>query len=239
MELDRRTLMKGLVAGGAALAFGSSHRVLADVPGSAAASCGLLLGHAEIEAAFERGARALLTRVGHPEPEVVRWKGGPLTTPSALPAQLDRSSATRWIVVLDDAGAAVFQEMIRSAGVRLLSRGGHACSAEGSAPFRHEWVAASPRWSAGALLASLLHEGDLGFSIAESFLGEAEVAPTALERNAFLKRSDDWVECVGQAVAASALELGAGREAPASVERARDHERRLPTRRFASFVIEL
>ena len=36
------------------------------------------------------------------------------------------SRGTRWIAVLDDAGAAVFQEMIRASAGRLLARGSHA-----------------------------------------------------------------------------------------------------------------
>jgi len=241
VKLDRRTLVKGLAAGGALLALGSPRRTLAATAAAEpeALRCGLLLGHAETAAAFERGARSVLDRAGQPEPEVVHWPGGPLALPSALPGQVGRASARRWIVALDDAGAAVFQEMIRSAGGRLLSRGAHACEVGGTASLRHEWLAASPRWSAGALLASLLRDGQAGFSIAESFLATAAVAPAALERDAFLRRSDDWVECVGQAVAGSALGLGAGRDVPAPVERARARDRRLPRRRFATFVVEL
>jgi hypothetical protein len=235
LEIRRRTVLKGFAAGGALLALGSSGQVNTDPAGPA--PCGLLLGHTGIGNTFESGVRGVLARAGYREPEVVRWEGGPLASPSAPPAQVERSSARRWIVILDDAGAAVFQEMVRGAGWRLLVRGSHAYWQGGSVTLRHEWVTASPQWSAKALLVSLLRKGEARFSITESFLAEATVATTA--QDACLVRSHDWVECVGQVVAASAIGLGAGREPAAPVLRARDYERRLQARRFTSFVVDL
>lgn len=247
MDVDRRNLMKGMVAGGALLAFGAPRWGLADSPGCGPGRCALLLGHADVDDAFETGARAACARAGYEGLEVVKRKGGLLSDPGQMVELLERSRGTRWIAVLDDASAAVFQELVRSAASGLLSRGSHACSEDGSVPLRHVWMVASPVWSAGALLAASLIEGGTSFSITETFLHEPS-APRAAEipiPAPFGGRDEvgrDWVESVGRAVAASALGLGAGRASPADrafVHRTSHRERRLATQRFASFVVDL
>jgi hypothetical protein len=98
---------------------------------------------------------------------------------------LTLSRGSRWVVLLDDASAAVFTEMARNAGVRFLSRGSHVSSrknstlpvspangANGSAALRHLWTSASHGHSAGAILASELARNHGSFSIVENFLGE-------------------------------------------------------------------
>ena len=103
-------------------------------------------------------------------------------------------------------------------------------------------MTASPTWSAGALLASRLVGNGSSYSITESFLDDSQVVRPPFERDDFLARSDDWVECVGQAVMASAFELGAGRDLPAdrAVVHATRHSTQRPTvRSFTSFVMDL
>src|SRR5690606_7507511 len=118
-------------------------------------------------------------------------------------AHAERARGTRWIALVDDGGAALFQELIRAASGRLLARGSHACSQDASVPLRHLWVAASPTWSARALLASSLIRTRSSFAITEQILGGAESTPppAAGRRDTRLPGSADWVECVGQAVA--------------------------------------
>ena len=240
MEIDRRSLMKGVVVGGALLALGSSRWAAADSPPFREGRCTLLLGHRDADVAFERGARTVGERLACDAFEIVRSDAAPMLSPGALIERMERSRGTRWIAILDDASAAIFQELVRTADGQLLTRGGHACSPNGSVALRHEWAAATPAWSAGALLASGLIEQGSSFSISESFFSANPVASPALEIDDFLTRSDDWIECVGQAVAASAFGLGAGRElTPDRAFVARTRDRVLPPQRFATFVVDL
>jgi hypothetical protein len=83
---------------------------------------------------------------------------------------LDQSRGTRLIAVMDDAGAVIFLELARTAGVRLLAMGTHVCSADSASPLRHAWATASPVHGVGGTLASQLADGQDGFSITEDFL---------------------------------------------------------------------
>lgn len=240
MEVDRRTLVKGMAAGGALLALGSPPFATADSGRLREGRCALLLGLPDVDAAFERGARSVVARVGCDAFEIVRSASAPMLDPGSLIAWMERSRGTRWIAILDDASAAIFQELVRMLDARLLARGSHACSRNGPTVLRNEWLAATPAWSAGALLASRLIEQGSSFSIQESFVSTSPPASPALEDDDRSGRSDDWVECVGQAVAASAFGFGAGREIGADrafVLRAR--ERRLSPQRFATFIVDL
>jgi hypothetical protein len=83
---------------------------------------------------------------------------------------LSESRGTRWIAVLDDAGAVLFQEVLRTLGVRLLSVGSHASSVGGSCQLRHDWVAASGSHMVAGLLASQMAQGPVSFAITEHCL---------------------------------------------------------------------
>jgi hypothetical protein len=237
VDVDRRSVVKGMAAGGALLWFGAPGWSLAGGSGGGPERFALLLAHGDADAAFAGGARTVLTRAGCRELEVVEAKGGPLADPGALAARMERSRGTRWIAVLDDAGAAIFQELVRGAGGRLLARGHHAASPHDAVPLRHLLVAASPAWSARALLASRLAGTGPRVAITETFLSETGPAPS-------FRRDDDpdaaggWVACVGQAVAASALGLRARPRAggdPVS----RGGRAAVPAaQRFASFVVD-
>lgn len=208
----------------------------------AARRCALLLCNGG-DAAFERGARVVAGRIGAAPLEIVQLESGLLTETTALIERIERGRDARWIALLDDASAAVFQELVRSAGGRLLSRGSHASSDDGVFRFRHVWMTASPMWSAGALLASQLVRGGSSYSIQESFLDQTPVVCPGRDSGDFLGRSDDWVECLGQAVTASAFGLGAGRDLPPDLAVVhashRGESRRPAVRRFTSFVADL
>ena len=241
MDVDRRSLMKGIVAGGAFLALGAPGWARPESSSRARERCALLSGHGEVEAAFERGARMVADRVGVPL-GMAKLERGVLAAPGALIDLIAHSRGVRWIGVLDDASAAVFQELVRSADGRLLARGTHVSSQDGSPRFRHSWMTASPMWSAGALLASHLAKSGSSYSITESFLDQNPAVPPQSECDDFFAESEDWVEWVGQVVTASAFGLGAGRDLPADrafVGKASDAEKTLPARRFASFVVDL
>jgi hypothetical protein len=225
-----------MAASGALLWFGTPSWALPGEAGPGPGRFALLLAHGDADALFARGARTVLTRAGCRELEVVESKGGPLAGAGSLAARMERSRGTRWIAALDDAGAAVFQELVRGVGGRLLSRGNHVASPHDAVPLRHLWVAASPPWGGRALLESRLAAMGPRFTIAESYLDDSG-APS-VGRDDVPDAADDWVACVGQAVAASALGLRPGRRAP-SDPRAVAREPALVARRFTSFVVDL
>lgn len=236
MDVDRRSVVKGMAASGALLWFGAPSWARAAEPPHGRFALLLAHGDADAEAAFARGARTVLARAGCRELEIVDAKGGPLADPRALAACMERSRGTRWIAVLDDAGAAVFQELMRAAGGRLLSRGNHAASPHDPVPLRHLWVSASPAWTARALLESRLVGTRARFAIEESVLDATPRAPS-VRRDDVADEPDGWFACVGQAVAASALELRPVRRTPSdsrAVERGLARQARL-----ATFVIDL
>ncbi|HXF92790.1 MAG TPA: twin-arginine translocation signal domain-containing protein [Nitrospiraceae bacterium] len=176
MDIDRRSLMKGLLAGGALMAMGAPSWALAAQPTRSAKRCMLFLGDSAVDDAFAEGVRAVCRDMGIDEPRTVKVAGGLLSYPDQLVEWLERSSGARWIAAMDDASAAVFQELARSAGGRLLSVGSHASGNDDDLPFRHTWLAASPAQGVGGLLASQLIGAGESFSITEGFLSESSAA---------------------------------------------------------------
>lgn len=198
MDVNRRNLMKGMLTGGTLLALG-----IPGVPTAATASagssvgksrgCALLLGNTAVDDAFAKGASSAHAAcsahsahlAGLSQLQLVKLKGGLLVEMDRVAELLALSPGSRWVVLLDDASAAVFTEMVRNAGARLLSRGSHVASRHdsafpafpnGSATLRHLWTSPSRGHSAGAILASRLMGNHGSFSIVENFLGEAASA---------------------------------------------------------------
>lgn len=170
MKVDRRSLMKGLLAGGALLAMGTSPWSFAASPARRPSRCLLLLGGTGADEAFARGADAARAALTDDALRVVKLKGGLLAGMDRMVSLLDQSRGVRMITVMDDADATVFLELARTAGVRLLSMGTHVCSAGSACPLRHAWATSSPAHGMGGILASQLAAGQHGFSVREDFL---------------------------------------------------------------------
>jgi hypothetical protein len=134
--------------------------------------CVLLLGGTSADDVFERGARAAHAGMTDEGLKTVKLKGGLLAGTDRMVKLLKESRGARWVAVMDDASAVIFLELARTAGVRLLSMGTHACSRDSSYPLRHAWGTTSPVHSVGGLLASQFIQGQKSFSITESFLQE-------------------------------------------------------------------
>lgn len=176
MEIDRRNLMKGLLAGGALLALGTPSWAFADEPAKKAKRCLLFLGGANVDGRFANGVRAACAETGYDGLETMKVDGGLLSDPGKLVALLEQTKGARWVAVMDDASAAVFQELARTAGGRLLSVGSHASAKDDPCPLRHTWLAASSAQSAGGVLASRLIGAGESFLITESFLEGSSAA---------------------------------------------------------------
>ncbi|WP_151898902.1 hypothetical protein [Nitrosospira lacus] len=187
MDVNRRNLMKGVLTGGTLLALGIPPGAFAGPPPGRAGRFGLLLGNTPMDAAFAAGIRTAYAAHANraagagPALRVVKLKGGLLNDYEMVGGLLEKSRDTRWIAVMDDGSAAVFTELARNAGARLILLGSHASSNDdttvrGGSPgipgLRHVWAAASPSHSAGGILASQLIAlvRDKGsFSIVENF----------------------------------------------------------------------
>ena len=190
MDVNRRNLMKGALTGGALLALGIPAGAFAIPPGRAE-RFGLLLGNTPVDAAFAAGFRSAAQYAakgggvkatgageGHGARQVIKLKGGLLSDYEIAARLLEKSRGTRWVAVMDDGSAAVFTELVRNAGGRLLLLGSHVSSGHGGSVqrispdiprLRHVWAAASPAHSAGGILASQLIGNHGSFSITENF----------------------------------------------------------------------
>lgn len=175
MEVDRRSLMKGMLAGGALLALGTPPWTFAESPARRPGQCLLLLGGAGADDLFASGAGAAATCMTYQGLQTVKLKGGLLSGTDRVVTLLEQSRGARLIAVMDDAGAVIFLELARTAGVRLLSMGTHACSTDAASPLRHAWASTSPAHGVGGLLASQLIQRPGSFSITESFLQDSPV----------------------------------------------------------------
>lgn len=156
MDIDRRNLMKGLLAGGALLALGTPAWTFAEEPNRTAKRCLLFLGDNYVDERFANGVRAACQEVGYDGLETRQVDGGLLSDPGKLVSLLEQTKGARWVAVMDDASAAVFQELGRTAGGRLLSVGSHASAKDDACPLRHTWLAASSAQGAGGVLATRL-----------------------------------------------------------------------------------
>lgn len=172
MDIDRRTLMKGMLAGGALLALGTPPWAFADSPVRRPKQCVLLLGGTGADDSFASGSRAACAELIYPDVQTVKLKGGLLAGTDSLVKLLEEYRDARWIAVMDDASAVIFLEVARTAGVRLLSMGTHVCLTDGPCHLRHDLAATSVDFSAGGLLASHCIQTPDGFSITETVLQE-------------------------------------------------------------------
>ncbi|MGC3976704.1 MAG: twin-arginine translocation signal domain-containing protein [Nitrospira sp.] len=173
MNVDRRSLMKGLLAGGALLATGTPSWIFAASPVPKPERHALLLGGGPLDEAFAHGARAACASLAYDGLQIMQLKGGLLADEREIARLLKPNSGTRWITVMDDAGAIVYLEWARTVGARLLSMGAHACPTDGACRIRHDLTATSPDHSAGGLLASQAIHQAADFSIVERFLRES------------------------------------------------------------------
>lgn len=170
MEVDRRGLMKGLLASGALLALGVPSWAFADQPVRRPSRCLLVLGDTGADEAFAKGARAACAGLTYEGLRTVKLKGGLLTGMDQLVTLLDQSRGGRMLAVMDDAGAMVFLELARTAGARLLVMGTHIGSTGNPCHLRHDWATALPAHGVGGLLAAQLADSQDEFAITESFL---------------------------------------------------------------------
>ncbi len=182
MDETRRHLIKGMLTGGTLLAFGIPRITQAvainqSLFGSTR-NCQLLLGNTPIDEAFAKGAETACTSYSSFRQGTLpafQLEDELLTNPLRIVDLLTQSRNMRWVAVMDDANAAIFTELVRNSEGHLLALGSHT-SVSGnniSLPLRHVWTTASPAYSAGGLLASILIQNQHNFSIVENFLAQS------------------------------------------------------------------
>ncbi|HRN83118.1 MAG TPA: hypothetical protein PK667_02555 [Nitrosomonas europaea] len=178
MDETRRDFIKGMFAGGTCLALGVPGIAQATSMGSfldSTRNCRLLLGNTIGAESFAKGVQSACFSHGsrhHGTLPVFRFESELSTGFLHLVDLLMQSRNTRWIAIMDHAYAAIFAELVRNSTARLLVSGAHTfVSGNHTAlPLRHVWAAASPAYSAGELLASMLAHERYSFSIVERFL---------------------------------------------------------------------
>lgn len=197
MNVYRRNLMKGALAGSTLLTLGLPTRAMPVAAGAGTpARLRLLLGSGKIDAGFAAGARTAFAahvrqtasgqdaaaaagkaRMAQGGLDVIKLEEGMLVEYEKVARLLGTFRDTRWIAVMDDGSAAVFTELVRNAGGRLVSFGSHASTGQAwmggravhALQLRHVWTAASPAHAAGRLLAARLVGKRNGFSIVENY----------------------------------------------------------------------
>ncbi|SDZ01187.1 hypothetical protein [Nitrosomonas sp. Nm33] len=182
MDETRRSLIKGMLTGGTLLAFGIP-RIAEAVPISqtlagSMRNCRLLLGNTPIDEAFAKGAQTAYTNYSSYHQGALpafQLEDQLLTNPLHIVDLLTQTRNMRWVAVMDDANAAIFTELVRNFERRLLALGSHTAVSSDNAPLplRHRWTTASPAYSAGGLLASMLIQNGHSFSIVENFLAQS------------------------------------------------------------------
>lgn len=196
MDETRRSLIKGMLTGGTLLAFGipavTQAVSISQTLSGSIQDCQLLLGNTPIDEAFARGAQAACTRLD--TLPAFQFADELLTNPLHIADLLTRSRNMRWVAIMDYANAAIFTELVRNSERRLLALGSHmfASSDNTSLPLRHVWTTASPIYSAGGLLASLLTHNQHDFSIVENFLEQAQ-ADSAMKDSSLAGFSSYWL----------------------------------------------
>ena len=173
MEIDRRSLMKGMLASGALLALGLPSWTLANQSPARPRQCTLILGGTGADEAFARGGQSACVSMAYEGFRTSQLKHGLLTGTDEMVNLLDHSRGTRIIAILDDASGVVFLELARTAGGQLLSIGSHACSTDSACHIRHDLASTAHDYSPGGLLASQLILGPGSFLIMENYLHDA------------------------------------------------------------------
>lgn len=182
MDETRRNLIKGMFTSGTLLALG-----IPGIPSAASINqpnmgkiqhCQLLLpGYTPINEAFISGANAAWGTYTNSQQgmlPIVKLRNELLTNPFKVAELLQQSHPVRWIAMMDNASAAIFNELIRNIGGHLLSLGLHTFSSDDTPlPLRHVWTTTSSLNGAGGLLASGLMQNQHNFSIVENFLGKS------------------------------------------------------------------
>jgi hypothetical protein len=177
MEIDRRSLMRGMLASGALLALGLPSWAFANPSLQRPRQCTLILSGTDSDEAFARGAQSACASMASEGLRTLQLKGGLLGGTDEVGHLLAHASESRIIVILDDASALVFLELARVAGGRLLCLGSHACSTDRACHIRHDLASTSHDYSPGGLLASQLMLGPGSFSIMERYLHDASQGP--------------------------------------------------------------
>lgn len=181
MDETRRNLIKGMFTSGALLALGipsiTSAASINQPNTGKIRHCQLLLlgNNTPINEAFISGANAAwgtYTDNRQGMLPIVKLRNELLTNPFKVAELLQQSHPVRWIAMMDNASAAIFNELIRNIEGHLLSLGLHTFSSDDTPlPLRHVWTTTSSLNSAGGLLASTLMQNQHNFSIVEHFLG--------------------------------------------------------------------
>ncbi|SEF80160.1 hypothetical protein [Nitrosomonas ureae] len=202
MDETRRSLIKGMLTGGTLLAFGiptvTQAVSISQTLSGGTHNCRLLLGNTPIDEAFAKGAEAACAGYSSFSQEgalsTFQLADELLTDPLRIADLLTQSPNMRWVAIMDYANAAIFTELVRNSEQRLLALGSHmsASSDSTSLPLRHMWTTASPAYSAGGLLASLLAQNRHDFSIVENFLDQAR-ADSAMKDSSLAGFSSYWL----------------------------------------------
>lgn len=197
MNVERRSLLKGMALGGlAGAALGSSSLSLANSvlsPSSRPQAASLAIVSAQVaRSAFVHGLQA---SPAAPELQVMA-SGLDLAQLQGLQQRLSSGQPQRLIGLVDDASAALIIDLARSAGARVQWLGQHSAGAGHS---RHRLLSAQAAHGCALHLGQQLNRCGHGFELHEQRLHSP--APTLQLTSANRLGGDQWAATLGYALA--------------------------------------
>jgi hypothetical protein len=179
MEINRRSLLKGLLVGGAFLALGEVPWTMAQSAAKPRGPVFLVLGGTQRDAAFAAGAQTATRMAGKRAVPVYRIADRFGPDPDLMSNLFYPRRPARMIGIMDDGMYAVIHELARTADARLVCLGRHACGGNAAFTHRHAMLSASPRQSVGAAVVSQLTLIDQNFLVSEVLLDDRSALSVA------------------------------------------------------------
>lgn len=143
MEVDQRSLMKGMLAGEALIVPEVLPCTFAASPVRRPNPCLKWLGGTAGREKFASGAFAACGSLAFEDLQVVRQNSGLIIGTDELVRLLEQSQGARWTVGIDDTSASIFRGIAPTANARFVSIGTHAGLQESAWPLRHGWTTTS------------------------------------------------------------------------------------------------
>ncbi|KXK30825.1 MAG: hypothetical protein UZ01_01184 [Candidatus Brocadia sinica] len=170
MEIDRRSLLKTILVGGAFLAAGVPLRTTGESTAKPRGPVLLVIGGSRRDAAFATGAQAVARMAGKKTVPVYKLDGRFGPDSDLISALFYPRRQTRIIGIMDDGMYTIFHELVRAADVCLVCLGRHGYGGNMAFTHRHTMLSALSGQSIAAAVASQLSLIDQNFLVSETVL---------------------------------------------------------------------
>jgi hypothetical protein len=213
MNIDRRTFVKTALAGaalGAADAYGwllgSQTDGTSGTVSAARRAVVLLQSGTAQDQPFSTGVEVSMRRAARALPQVVRLPRAAFWDLRELRPVLDQAEGKAMLGMMDDAAFAIFSELARDRGARLVSFGQHSWGGDSRYGSCHSILSAPRASGIGTAIAAALRSDDGGFMLTESSLGSHDSGPRSSASLSATRATDrGWAFVMGQGEAHAKL----------------------------------